>query len=149
MIYYESILARRDDSVPKVQKEVTIMNSYETLYIIKPTVEDEAREALIAKFAAIITENGGEVENIDISVHPGGDASLALQAQSLRRKGYGEGYYVLVNFKAPAELPLELERNFKINENIMRYMTIKRDLKKEAKAAEIAAANAAAAEQAK
>ena len=61
MIYYESILARRDDSVPKVQKEVTIMNSYETLYIIKPTVEDEAREALIAKFAAIITENGGEV----------------------------------------------------------------------------------------
>ena len=57
MIYYESILARRDDSVPKVQKEVTIMNSYETLYIIKPTVEDEAREALIAKFAAIITEN--------------------------------------------------------------------------------------------
>ena len=44
---------------------------------------------------------------------------------------------------------MELERNFKINENIMRYMTIKRDLKKEAKAAEIAAANAAAAEQAK
>ena len=40
------------------------MNSYETLYIIKPTVEDEAREALIAKFAAIITENGGEVETL-------------------------------------------------------------------------------------
>ena len=69
MIYYESILARRDDSVPKVQKEVTIMNSYETLYIIKPTVEDEAREALIAKFAAIITENGGEVATARVTMY--------------------------------------------------------------------------------
>ena len=145
MIYYESILARRDDSVPKVQKEVTIMNSYETLYIIKPTVEDEAREALIAKFAAIITENGGEVENID----EWGKRRLAYKIHFKNEGLYVEVYDVLVNFTAPAELPLELERNFKINENIMRYMTIKRDLKKEAKAAEIAAANAAAAEQAK
>jgi small subunit ribosomal protein S6 len=40
------------------------MNSYETLYVIKPDLEDEARAALIQKFSAIITDNGGEVESV-------------------------------------------------------------------------------------
>ena len=38
-----------------------------------------------------------------------------------------EGYYVLVNFEAQPTLPAELERNFKINENIMRYIIVKKE----------------------
>ena len=38
-----------------------------------------------------------------------------------------EGYYVLVNFEAEATLPAELERNFRINENVMRYIVIKKE----------------------
>ena len=93
------------------------MNSYETLYVIKPDLEDEARAALIQKFSAIITDNGGEVESVD----EWGKRKLAYEINYI-----GEGYYVLVNFKSNAELPAELERNFRINDNVMRYMVIKK-----------------------
>lgn len=96
------------------------MNSYETLYIVKPDVEEEARAALIAKFSDIITTNGGEIEKVD----EWGMKKLAYAIDYIT-----EGYYVLVNFKAAPELPQELERNFKINESIMRYMVIRRDEK--------------------
>ena len=94
------------------------MNSYEALYIIKPDVEDEARAALIAKFNEIITADGGEVENVD----EWGKRKLAYAINYI-----SEGYYVLVNFKAKSELPAELERNFKINDNVMRYMVIRKE----------------------
>ena len=93
------------------------MNSYETLYVIKPNLEDEERAALIQKFSAIITDNGGEVESVD----EWGKRKLAYEIDYI-----GEGYYVLVNFKSNAELPAELERNFRINDNVMRYMVIKK-----------------------
>ena len=93
------------------------MNSYETLYVIKPDLEDEVRAALIQKFSAIITDNGGEVESVD----EWGKRKLAYAIDYI-----SEGYYVLVNFKSNAELPAELERNFRINDNVMRYMVIKK-----------------------
>lgn len=94
------------------------MNSYEALYIIKPDMEDEPRAELIAKFAAIVTDDGGEVENID----EWGKRKLAYEIDYI-----GEGYYVLMNFKAKPELPAELERNFNISDYIMRYMVIRRE----------------------
>ena len=93
------------------------MNSYETLYVIKPDLEDEVRAALIQKFSAIITDNSGEIESVD----EWGKRKLAYAIDYI-----SEGYYVLVNFKAQPELPAELERNFKINDNIMRYIVIKK-----------------------
>ena len=94
------------------------MNSYELLYIIKPTVEEEARAALIARFADIVKNDGGEIENID----EWGMRKLAYAIDYI-----SEGYYVLMNFKAKADLPAELERNFKISEFVMRYMVIRKD----------------------
>ena len=38
-----------------------------------------------------------------------------------------EGYYFLYNFEAPAELPVELERNLKISEDVLRYMTVRKE----------------------
>ena len=67
------------------------MNSYELLYIIKPTVEEEARAALIARFADIVKADNGEVENID----EWGMRKLAYSIDYI-----SEGYYVLMNFKA-------------------------------------------------
>lgn len=94
------------------------MNSYETLYIIKPDVDDEQRAALIAKFNDIITADGGEIENVD----EWGKRKLAYEINYI-----GEGYYVLVNFKAKSDLPAELERNFKISDNIMRYIVVRKN----------------------
>ena len=94
------------------------MNKYEAMYIIKPTVEAEARTALIQKFSDLLTANGGQVE----SVEEPGMKKLAYEINYI-----GEGYYVMVNFTAEAAVPAELERNFRINENVMRYMVIRKD----------------------
>lgn len=94
------------------------MNSYELLYIMKPTVEEEARAALIARFADIVKNDGGEIENID----EWGMRKLAYAIDYI-----SEGYYVLMNFKAKADLPAELERNLKISEDVMRFMIVKKE----------------------
>ncbi len=91
------------------------MNSYEVLYIVKPDMEEEARAALIAKFSDLVKDNGGEVENVE--------------EWGLRKLAYAinyitDGYYVLMNFKAKAEFPAEMDRLMRINDNIMRDMII-------------------------
>ena len=94
------------------------MNSYELLYIIKPTVEEEARAALIARFADIVKGDNGEVESID----EWGMRKLAYAINYI-----SEGYYVLMNFKATPALAAELERNLKISEDVMRFMVVKKE----------------------
>ena len=93
------------------------MNRYELTYIIDTAVEENARKELIEKFSELIKANGGEIEKVD-------------ETWGKRRLAYAindktEGYYVLVTMKAPSDLPREIERNLEINENIMRYLTIK------------------------
>ena len=94
-----------------------MMNRYEMIYIIDADLEEAARKELIEKVSALITNNGGEIEKVD-------------ETWGKRRLAYAidyktEGWYVLVNFKAPVELPRELERNLQINENVLRYLVIK------------------------
>ena len=92
------------------------MNKYEVVDIIDPAVEDEARKALIAKFNDLITGNGGSVEKVE----EWGKRRLAYAIDYKT-----EGYYVLVNFQAEAELPRELERNLQISDSVIRYQVIK------------------------
>ena len=94
-----------------------MMNRYEMIYIIDADLEETARKELIEKVSALITNNGGEIEKVD-------------ETWGKRRLAYAidyktEGWYVLVTFKAPAELPRELERNLQINENVLRYLVVK------------------------
>ena len=94
-----------------------MMNRYEMIYIIDTGLEEAARKELIEKVSALIENNGGEIEKVD-------------ETWGKRRLAYAidyktEGWYVLVNFKAPVELPRELERNLQINENVLRYLVIK------------------------
>lgn len=94
------------------------MNQYEVLYVITPELDDETNQAVMEKFAGIITANGGEVEKTDVW----GKRRLAYAIDYKT-----EGYYVLVAFNAPAELPRELERNFKNDERIIRYMVTRKE----------------------
>ena len=98
------------------------MNRYEMIYIIDTGLEEAARKELIEKVSALISGNGGEVEKVD-------------ETWGKRRLAYAidyktEGWYVLVNFKAPADLPRELERNLQINENVLRYLVVKLEEKR-------------------
>lgn len=92
------------------------MNKYESMYILKPDLDEETRKALIGKFSGIVTENGGKIENVD----EWGQRKLAYEIDYIK-----EGYYVLMTFEAPAELPLELERNYNISDSILRFNVIR------------------------
>ena len=98
------------------------MNRYELTYIIDTALEEEARKELIEKVSALIAQNGGEVEKID---ETWGKRRLAYPINDKP-----EGYYVLVTMQATAELPKEIERNLRINENVMRSLVIKLEEKK-------------------
>ena len=94
------------------------MNKYEAMYIVTPEMEDEAIKGVIEKFSGIITANGGEIEKTD----EWGRKKLAYPIDYKT-----EGYYVLVDFAAAPELPRELERNFRNDESILRYMVVRQN----------------------
>ena len=92
------------------------MNAYEVMYIVKP-VEDEACEAVVAKFENLINNNGGTVEKTD----RWGKKRLAYEIQDLY-----EGLYVLVTFKAEPACIKELDRVMKITDEVLRHMIIRK-----------------------
>ncbi len=93
------------------------MNKYETMYIISPTLDEEQVKALVEKFNNLISEHG-EIEKVE----EWGRKKLAYEVQDQK-----EGYYVLLYFTANPEFPAELERNFKINENILKYLILNKE----------------------
>lgn len=93
------------------------MNKYEVLYIIDSKVDGAAKDALVEKYSALVTANGGEVESVD----KWGDKKLAYPIDYKN-----EGYYVLMTFTAKPEFPQELERQMRIADEVMRYMVIKK-----------------------
>ena len=90
------------------------MKKYEVMYIVKP-VEEEAIEAVIAKFEGLISNNGGSVEKTD----RWGKKRLAYEIQDL-----SEGFYVLVTFNATPACIKELDRVMLITDEVMRHMII-------------------------
>lgn len=90
------------------------MKNYESIIIFKPSTEEERRQELMNKFTGIIEANG-EVLKVD----EWGQKRLAYEIEKIR-----EGYYVLVNFKADTSLPKELERNFRISDEVLRYIVV-------------------------
>ncbi|MCD4713069.1 MAG: 30S ribosomal protein S6 [Clostridiales bacterium] len=90
------------------------MRKYETIFILRPSLEEEKRNEIIEKFKGIIAADG-EIEKVE----EWGNKRLAYEIEKLR-----EGYYVHVNFKANPTLPKELERNFKISDDVIRFIVI-------------------------
>ena len=91
------------------------MRKYETLFILHPSLDEEAVKANIEKFKGVIENNGGVVDNVDFW----GKRKLAYDIKKV-----GEGYYTLVNFSAEPELPKELDRMFRISESVIRHIII-------------------------
>lgn len=91
------------------------MSKYETIYILNPTLDEEAINANIEKFNSVIENGGGTVENTDVW----GMRKLAYEINKFK-----EGYYVLVNFSSESELPKELDRMFRIADDVIRYIIV-------------------------
>ena len=93
------------------------MNKYESVIIINPSVDDEGIKALIKKYTDIIN-NDGKVESVDEI----GKKRLAYEIMKNK-----EGYYTVFNFEAKPELIAELERNYRIDDSVMKFITIKKE----------------------
>ncbi len=95
------------------------MRKYEIMYIIQPTLEEDAKKALIARFDDILTTNGAEI----IESKEWGKRRLAYEINDFR-----EGFYQLVTFNAEEAALEEFKRIANINENIIRHMAIRLDV---------------------
>ena len=94
-----------------------IMNKYESIIIIGQNVEEEGRKALITRFTDLINTEG-KVSNVNEM----GMRKLAYDIGKNR-----EGYYVVFEFEAKPELIAELERNYRITDEIIKFIVVKKD----------------------
>ena len=93
------------------------MNKYESVVIINPNLEAESIKALIEKFSGLINSNGtvNSVEEL-------GKKRLAYEIKKLN-----EGYYVVLKFEAKPELITELERVYRITDEVMKFIVVKEE----------------------
>ena len=93
------------------------MNKYESVIIINPSVDEEGIKTLVKKYTDIIN-NEGKVESVDEI----GKKRLAYEIMKNK-----EGYYTVFNFEAKPELIAELERNYRIDDSVMKFITVKKE----------------------
>ncbi len=95
---------------------------YEGMYILNSTLSEDARAKALERITSEITSRGGEVHK----VHEQGRKKLAYEIRGSR-----EGYYYLLFFSAPTSQLAELWKEYHLNEDLLRFMTLNADEVKE------------------
>ena len=91
------------------------MKQYETMYIINSAMDEASRKALMEEMHAIITQHGGTIDNVD----EWGMRDFAYPIEKMTK-----GYYVVLTYTVGVEGLNEFERLMRINNNIVRLLTI-------------------------
>ena len=92
------------------------MNKYESVIIINPSVDAEKIKTLVERFTDLIN-NAGKVEKVDEL----GKKKLAYEIDKNK-----EGFYVVFEFDANPSLIAELERNYRIADEVIKFITVKK-----------------------
>ncbi len=92
------------------------MALYEHMLIARQDISAQAVDALATHLKTIVENEGGKVEKQEY---------WGLRSLSYRIKKNRKGHYVLLNLNAPAKAVSELERQLKINEDVLRYLTVR------------------------
>ena len=92
------------------------MNKYESVVIINPNVEETALKALIERFSTLINTDG-KVEQVN---------ELGKKKLAYEIKKNKEGYYVVYDFEAKPSLIAELERNYRITDEVIKFIVVKK-----------------------
>ena len=98
------------------------MRHYENLVIVKPTLTAEEIQESIKLIEEVITSNGGEIATTDTL----GMRKLAYPVDKNER-----GYFHVIYYSAEPSVITEIERRFRINEELLRFVTIKYDTNRE------------------
>ncbi len=93
------------------------MDKYEILYIIRGAVEDEVKEKTVQKFEALVSAQGGTVDELD---------KWGMKKFAYEIDHQSEGYYVLMNVTCSKEAQIEIDRQMRNDENVIRQMILKK-----------------------
>ncbi len=95
-----------------------MVRPYEALYVVHPELQDEEITPISEKYKQVVESQDGEVE----SINRWEKRRLAYEV-----KGQREGIYVLMNFKGESKAAAELDRVFRISEDVLRHLIVRRD----------------------
>lgn len=93
------------------------MNKYERIIIVNPKLNEKQQNEIENKYKKIINKNGNviSIENI-------GKKRLAYEVKKNK-----EGIYIEINFTSEASFIAELERQYKIDENVIKFIVIRKE----------------------
>ena len=94
------------------------MPYYESVFIARPDISSAQVEALTESMSKIVTEGGGKVAQTEY---------WGLKSLAYRIKKNRKGHYTMLHIDAPPQAIAEMERNMRIDEDILRYLTIRSD----------------------
>ena len=89
---------------------------YETMYILRPDIGEEAVDEEIAKYQGILQDGGSDI----LETQHRGKRRLAYEIQKNR-----EGVYIQMNYQGPGKVVAVMERAMRLSENVLRYLTVK------------------------
>jgi small subunit ribosomal protein S6 len=98
------------------RKEKDDMRYYETLYLVNPNLADDDYKGVLTKFSDLVEKSGG----VPIKVDEWGKKTLAYKI-----KKFDKGFYVLAQYCGEADITNDLHREFKLDERIIKYQTVK------------------------
>lgn len=94
------------------------MNKYESVIIIRPDKTDDEIKLIIEDMKNLVIKNNGNFEKVE---------NLGLKKLAYEIRKCKEGYYAVLYFEADASVITELERMYRITEDIIKFMTIRKD----------------------
>ncbi len=94
------------------------MSKYESVIIVKPKAEDKEIKIIIEKVKEIISTNNGSIAKVE---------ELGIKKLAYEIKKCKEGYYIVFEYEVDSNVINEVERYFRITEDIMKFITIKKD----------------------
>ena len=92
------------------------MRAYELAFILSPELDDTASSEIVDKVKGWITDSGGTIEKID---------SPGRNKFSYMIRNMKEGYYFFLEIKLPPSDVADLERRLRLEESVLRYLTVK------------------------
>lgn len=133
LIYFGAVIILALDSQGYISVRRKCMRRYETIVIIDPDLQDEARKKLFERYTTLIDQEKGILVKFD----EWGNSKLAYEINKKPR-----GHYICLTYGGTGELIKEFERNLRLDENVMKFMTIllSKDVSEEELQQEITAA---------
>ncbi|MGA2362039.1 MAG: 30S ribosomal protein S6 [Candidatus Aminicenantales bacterium] len=100
------------------------MRQYETGFVLSPALSEEETTQFIQQMAAIVAQKKGRMVKQDVW----GKRRLAYII-----KKFNEGVYVFFTYEGPGDISTEMERRFKQTDVVIRFLTVKKDLRDQAR----------------